>query len=158
MYFCIAQNSALACKKNQQLPLCVLCILRLFGVGIFFYNFFFTHIWDHSKPMSLKNLILQFCRRITFFLQHMGAKRIEIDVEVKAIFPQKILWDMTKIQIMEESWSHRPYNFKLVLGCLKNSPTTPFLSIAIIWSNTHHQKHLNNKALHGNGARDNISE
>ena len=39
--------------------------------------------------MSHKNLILQLCRRITFFLQHMGAKRIEIDVEVKAIFPQK---------------------------------------------------------------------
>ena len=35
------------------------------------------------------NLILQFCRRITFFLPHMGAKRIEIDVEVKAIFLKK---------------------------------------------------------------------
>ena len=49
----------------------------------------------------------------------MGAKRIEIDVEVKAIFLKKILWDMTKIQIMEESWSHRPYNFNVVFGCLK---------------------------------------
>ena len=66
---------------------CAYCVSL--GLGSFFiFHSFSLPISEITQNSCLHgNLILQFSRRITFFLQHMGAKRIEIDVEVKAIFP-----------------------------------------------------------------------
>ena len=68
---------------------CAYCVSL--GLGSFFiFHSFSLPISEITQNSCLHgNLILQFSRRITFFLQHMGAKRIEIDVEVKAIFLKK---------------------------------------------------------------------
>ena len=84
----------------------------------------------------------------------MGAKRIEIDVEVIAIFLNK-----KSLGYDEDSDGEILVpQTKVVLGCLKKS-YNPALIYCMQFELTHIIRNTwTTKSLHWNGARDNISE